>query len=115
MKLDTDTATLAAVGLFLVLQLLVYVFCLIRLASIKRLTASPELKLKLLENEENLFDLGLYIGLFGTVTSLVLLTVGVVTASLMAAYTSTLFGIIVTAFVKIAHVRRYKRRLLMEL
>ena len=110
MKLETDTATLAAVGMFLVIQGLVYVFCLIRLASVKRLNAPAQLKLKLLENEENLFDLGLYIGLGGTVVSLVLLTVGVVTASLMAAYTSTLFGILFTALVKIVHVRRYKRK-----
>ena len=115
MKLDTDTATLAAVGLFLVLQFLVYLFCLIRIASIKRVKTSPQLKLKLLENEENLFDLGLYIGLAGTVVSLVLLTVGIVTASLMAAYTSTLFGILVTALVKIVHLRRFKRKLLVEI
>lgn len=114
MKFNTDTATLAAVGLFLILQFLVYVFCLIRLSSIKRLTATPQMKLKLLDNEENLFDLGLYIGLGGTVVSLVLLSVGIVTASLMGAYTSTLFGILFTAIVKIFHVRRYKRKLLLE-
>ena len=66
----------------------------------------------MLENEENLFDLGLYIGLAGTVFSLILLTVGIVTASLMAAYASTLFGILFTALIKIMHVRRYKRTLL---
>ena len=114
MKLETDTATLVAIGLFFVIQLLVYVFCLIRLASIKRLNAPAQLKLKLLENEENLFDLGLYIGLGGTVISLVLITVGIVTASLMAGYTSTLYGILFTALVKIVHVRRYKRKLLLE-
>ena len=49
---------LAAVALFFVLQLMVYVFCLIRLSIIKRVKAPAKLKLKLLENEENLFDLG---------------------------------------------------------
>ena len=114
MKFETDSATLAAVGLFLVLQFTVYVLCVIRLSAIKRTVAPAKLKLKLLENEENLFDLGLYIGLAGTVVSLILLTMGVVTASLMAAYASTLFGILFTAIVKIGHVRSYKRKLLIE-
>lgn len=114
MKFETDSATLAAVGLFLVLQFTVYVLCVIRLSAIKRTVAPAKLKLKLLENEENFFDLGLYIGLAGTVVSLILLTMGVVTASLMAAYASTLFGILFTAIVKIGHVRGYKRKLLIE-
>ena len=114
MKFETDSATLAAVGLFLVLQFTVYLLCVIRLSIIKRTIAPPKLKLKLLENEENFFDLGLYIGLAGTVVSLILLTMGIVTASLMAAYASTLFGILFTAIVKIVHVRKYKRKLLIE-
>ena len=96
------------------MQLTVYVFCLIRLSMIKRIKAPAKLKMQLLENEETLFDLGLYIGLGGTVFSLILLTMGIVTASLMAAYASTLFGILFTALVKTMHVRRYKRRLLLE-
>ena len=114
MNFETDTATIAAVALFFVLQMTVYVFCLIRLSIIKRARGSANLKLQLLENEETLFDLGLYIGLAGTVFSLILLTMGIVTASLMAAYASTLFGILFTAIVKTVHVRRYKRRLLLE-
>ena len=114
MNFETDTATIAAVALFFVLQLTVYVFCLIRLSMIKRIKAPAKLKMQLLENEETLFDLWLYIGLGGTVFSLILLTIGIVTASLMAAYASTLFGILFTALVKTMHVRRYKRRLLLE-
>ncbi len=114
MKFDSDTATLAAIGLFLVVQFLVYLICIIRIASIKRAKVPASLKLKLLENEDNLFDMGLYIGLFGTVASLILLTLGIVTASLMAGYTSTLFGILFTALVKIVHLRGYKRRLILE-
>ena len=114
MNFETDTATIAAVALFFVLQMTVYVFCLIRLSIIKRARGSANLKMQLLENEETLFDLGLYISLAGTVFSLILLTMGIVTASLMAAYASTLFGILFTAIVKTVHVRRYKRRLLLE-
>ena len=63
---------------------------------------------------QNFFYLLLYIGLAGTVVSLILLTMGIVTASLIAAYASTLFGILFTAIVKIVHVRKYKRKLLIE-
>lgn len=113
-SLDTDSATLAAIALFFVMQSTVYVVCLIRIGIIRRTRASASLKLKLLENEDNLFDLGLYIGLAGTVASLILLTFGVITASLMAGYTSTLFGILFTALVKIVHLRKLKRKLLIE-
>lgn len=113
-SIDTDSATLAAIALFFVLQSLVYVVCLVRLNAIKRQRVSATLKLKLLENEDNLFDLGLYIGLAGTVASLILLTFGVINASLMAGYTSTLFGILFTALVKIVHLRKYRRKLLVE-
>lgn len=113
-SIDTDSATLAAIALFFVLQSLVYVVCLVRLNAVKRQRVSATLKLKLLENEDNLFDLGLYIGLAGTVASLILLTFGVINASLMAGYTSTLFGILFTALVKIVHLRKYRRKLLVE-
>ncbi len=114
MSLDTDTATLAAIVLFFVIQLIVYVVCLVRINVVKRTRASASLKLKLLDNEDNLFDLGLYIGLSGTVASLILLTFGIINASLMAGYTSTLFGILFTALVKIVHIRKFKRQLLIE-
>ena len=70
--------------------------------------------MKLLENEENLFDLGLYVGLGGTVASLILLAMDVVQASLISAYSSTLFGIIFVAFLKIFHVRPYRRGLIIK-
>ena len=114
MKFETDTATLSAVGLFFVLQLTVYILGVIRIWAIRRTNVPAKLKLKLLENEDNLFDLGLYIGLAGTVVSLILLSIGIVTASLMAAYASTLFGILFTSMIKIIHVRKYKRQLIIE-
>lgn len=114
MKFETDTATLSAIGLFFVLQLTVYILGVIRIWVIRRTNAPASLKLKLLENEDNLFDLGLYIGLAGTVVSLILLSIGIVTASLMAAYASTLFGILFTSMIKIVHVRKYKRQLIIE-
>ncbi len=109
-----DQITVLIILLFFLLQLIVYVFCLIKITEIKKQSGLPELKIKLLENEENLFDLGLYVGLGGTVSSLILLAMDIVQASLISAYSSTLFGIIFVAFLKIFHVRPYRRDLIIE-
>jgi len=44
---------------------------------------------------------------------LIFLAVGVVQASLMAAYSSTLFGIIFVAILKVLHVRPFRKTLLL--
>lgn len=111
---ELDQVTLLVLALFFVLQLLIYCFCLIKLKEIGKQRLSPSLKLKLLDNEENLFDFGLYVGLGGTVLALILVAVGVVEASLMAAYASTLFGILFVALLKVLNLRPYRRRLIME-
>jgi hypothetical protein len=87
--------------------------CLMKIAEIDRQDLSPALKLRLMENEENLFDSGLYVGMTGTATALVLQVVGVIEPNLLAAYSSNLFGIVCVAFVKIRHVRTYKRQLIL--
>jgi hypothetical protein len=104
-----------ALSLFFAVQLIVYVFCVIRLGEIKKQAASSDLKLKLLDNEENLFDSGLYVGLGGTVLQLVLVAFGIGTQNLMVAYASTLFGIAFVSVLKIFHVRRFRRLLLIEI
>ena len=68
-----------------------------------------------MDNEENLFDLGLYVGLGGTVLSLILVVLNIVDASLMAAYASTLFGIIFVAILKVGFVRPSRRKLILEI
>jgi hypothetical protein len=110
----TDSSTWLALGIFFVIQLAIYILCLVRLREVKRQELSSHLKLRLLDNEENLFDSGLYIGLGGTVLSLVLLAVGVIKPSLMVAYASTLFGIFFVSVLKIFHVRNYRRQLIVE-
>jgi hypothetical protein len=109
-----DSHTLIAILTFLVLQTAIYVICLVKIAEIRKQNVSNGTKLKLLENEDNLFDGGLYCGLFGTAASLILLTLGAIKPSLVSAYSSTLFGILFVALLKIGHVRPYKRRLLLE-
>jgi hypothetical protein len=99
---------------FFVLQALIYVSCLVKLAEIRRQQVSPRMKLKLLENEDHLFDAGLYLGFVGTIISLIIASVGLVRFSLMAAYSSTSFGIIFVVIFKIFHLRPARRKLLLE-
>jgi hypothetical protein len=109
-----ETSTLVSIGVFAALQVFMYMACLRKIQEIERQEASPLLKLRLMENEENLFDSGLYVGMMGTAAALVLQVLGVIEPNLLAAYSSNLFGIICVALVKIRHVRGYKRRLILE-
>ncbi|MGE9294353.1 MAG: hypothetical protein ACQKBW_12120, partial [Puniceicoccales bacterium] len=109
-----DQVTLVVLLIFFVLQLLIYSICLIKLAQVRNAPVPSAMKIKLLENEENLFDAGLYVGLTGTIISLLMLAMGIVQASLVAAYASTLFGIIFVALLKILNVRPLRRKLILE-
>ena len=100
--------------LFFVLQALLYTACLVKLAEIRRQNLPSRIKLKLLENEDHLFDAGLYLGFAGTIISLILVSLGVIQPSLMAAYSSTSFGIIFVSVFKIFHLRPARRTLLLE-
>src|SRR5271166_286993 len=109
-----ETSTLVSIGVFAALQVGMYMACLRKIQEIERQDCPPLLKLRLMENEENLFDSGLYVGMMGTAAALVLQVLGVIEPNLLAAYSSNLFGIICVALVKIRHVRGYRRRLIME-
>ncbi|MSU51551.1 MAG: hypothetical protein EXS37_21090 [Opitutus sp.] len=109
-----DSSTLLSIGFFAVLQIAMYFGCLLKIREIARQPLSPLVKLRLMENEENLFDGGLYVGIGGTATALVLQVLGVIEPNLLAAYSSNLFGITCVAMVKIRHVRPYKRELILE-
>ena len=74
---------------------------------------SPQQKLRLLDNEDNLFDLGLYIGIAGTALGLGLIMLGAFTKP-YAAYVSNIMGIACVAIVKIKHLRDCRQKLLVE-
>jgi hypothetical protein len=112
--MKTDTLSLTTLGVFFVLQGLLYLSCLIKLAEIRRQKIVPGMKLKLLENEDHLFDAGLYLGFAGTIVSLIFASLHVITFSLMAAYSCTAFGIIFVSVFKIFHLRPLRRKLLLE-
>ena len=109
-----DISTILSITLFACLQLGMYVICLLKISEIDRQSLAAAAKLRLIENEENLFDGGLYLGIAGTATALVLQVLHLIDANLLAAYSSNLFGIACVALVKIRHVRPYKRKLIVE-
>lgn len=109
-----ETKTLLSISVFALLQVGMYIICLMRISDVDRQSQPASVKLKLMDNEENLFDSGLYIGIAGTATALVLQVLGLIEANLLAAYSSNLFGIVCVALVKIRHVRPYKRKLILE-
>ncbi|MEO6992987.1 MAG: hypothetical protein ABI273_05135 [Lacunisphaera sp.] len=109
-----ETSTILSITIFACLQVGMYVICLLKISEVDRQPLGAPNKLRLVENEENLFDGGLYLGIAGTATALVLQVLHFIDANLLAAYSSNLFGIICVALVKIRHVRPYKRRLILE-
>jgi len=117
-NLPAETNHSVTVGImigFLVIQLIIFILGLLKVKQVKNDPGSTVLKLRLLENEENLFDTGLYVGLAGTVISLILLKLlDLKEASLVAAYSSTLFGILFVAILKIGFVRPYRNQLIRE-
>jgi hypothetical protein len=109
-----ELSTLLSIAVFALLQIVMYFICLQKIREIARSDQPPLVKLRLMENEDNLFDGGLYIGIAGTATALVLQVLQIIPGDLLAAYSSNLFGITCVALVKIRHVRPYKRELILE-
>ena len=110
----TDTVfNLVMITLFLAVQIIVYLTCLKKIREIRDGNQSPQQKLRLLDNEDNLFDLGLYIGIAGTALGLGLIMLGAFTKP-YAAYMSNIMGIACVAVVKIKHLRDCRQQLLVE-
>jgi hypothetical protein len=112
--LSINMNTLISIGFFALLQIAMYWICLTKIREIETAELPSLVKLRLMENEENLFDGGLYIGIGGTATALVLQVLGVIEPNLLAAYSSNLFGITCVALVKIRLVRPYKTKLILD-
>ncbi|MEM9160676.1 MAG: hypothetical protein AAGB46_16630 [Verrucomicrobiota bacterium] len=107
------TSTILSVAFFFLLQVLVFLICMLKVREIDRREVDSLVKLKLMENEENLFDTGLYVGIAGTCISLVLQVLNLIEANLISAYSSNLFGILGVAIVKIRLVRPFKNKLIL--
>lgn len=100
--------------LFFVTQFAIYLIGLSRLRHIRGQGVSGGVKLRLLDNEESMFDAPLYLGIAGSVLALVLRLTGFGDVSLMASYSSTLFGILFCFVLKVMHVRPYRQQLILE-
>jgi hypothetical protein len=109
-----EAKTIATIVLFALIQATVYIICRRKISEIRSMAEPPALRLRLMENEENLFDAGLYVGIAGTAAALVLQVLQLVEANLLAAYSSNLMGIVTVALIKIRHVRPIKRELILE-
>jgi len=112
-RFSMEPTNIITLVIFLTIQIAVYRICVRRIRQIETGPGDSSLKLRLLENEDNLFDSGLYVGIGGTAIALVLQVLGVIQPSLLAAYSSNLFGITCVAVIKIFHVRACKQRLLL--
>ncbi len=113
--MNQSNLNLLTMLLFFVIQALLYVGCLVKLGEIRRQAIPPRMKLKLLENEDHLFDAGLYLGFLGTIVSFVVYSLWAAHQfSLMVAYSSTSFGIIFVSLFKICNLRPLRRKLLLE-
>jgi hypothetical protein len=101
--------------LFFVLQGLLYISSIVKLAEIRRQRVGSRIKLRLLENEDHLFDAGLYLGFLGTIVAFIISSVSAQHHfDLMVAYSSTSFGILFVSVFKIFHLRPVRRKLLLE-
>jgi len=110
-----DKSRLIPMAVFFVLQGLLYISSIVKLAEIRRQRVGPRVKLRLLENEEHLFDAGLYLGFLGTVCAFILSSISQKHSfDLMVAYSSTAFGILFVSIFKIFHLRPTRRKLLLE-
>lgn len=110
-----DQSTIISIMFFGLLQIIVYMICLMKIRETDLHPAPASVKLRLMENEENLFDSGLYVGIAGTAAALVMQVMQIIEANLLAAYSSNLFGIVCVATVKIGHVRSFKRNLILQM
>ena len=103
------------IAVFAAIQIAVFTTCTNKIREIMSGEGDNRLKLQLLENEDNLFDMGLYIGIAGTALTLaVKLLMETDTINLSAAYASNIFGILCVAMVKIKHLRPSRESLIRD-
>ena len=74
---------------------------------------SPKLKLKRLDNSDVIFDVPLYVGLFGTVSAFLVMTFSPQSSRLIA-YSSTLIGILFSLVLRLTMQYPLRRRLINE-
>ncbi|MDD5698479.1 MAG: hypothetical protein PHH77_07660 [Victivallaceae bacterium] len=114
----SQTQALGRLSLYLfaavnVLQCLVFFLGMTVLSFINRSADSIDVKLARLHNADIFLDLPLYVGLFGTVASFIVMNFNPQTSRLIA-YSSTLFGIIISVFLRTTMLFPIKQHLVTE-
>lgn len=79
--------------------------------SIRRGSENAKLRIKQLENADIFFDVPLYLGLFGTVSGFLIMVFST-QSSLVIAYTSTLFGIVLSLLLRLGVLYPLRKKLL---
>ncbi|MFA7231813.1 MAG: hypothetical protein WC071_11135 [Victivallaceae bacterium] len=95
----------------IIVQLFVLFLNITMLRLVKKSLDPVEIKLKKLENADIFLDLPLYVGLFGTISSFVVITYAP-QASRLIAYSSTLNGILFGVFLRTVLLFPLKQKLL---
>ncbi len=96
----TNKISNSIIVLVIFMQLLAFIGGASVFSKIKNSQDSPDLKLKRIDSADIFLDLPLYIGLFGTVASFILISFNP-QASRLVAYSSTLIGIIISTLMRI--------------
>ena len=94
-----------------VMQFLAFGVAFVVIGGIKKGADSVKLKLKKLENADIFFDVPLYVGLFGTVSAVLVMTFSPQSSRLIA-YSSTLIGIIFSLILRVVLLFPYRQKLL---
>lgn len=112
----TEVASLFSLYIFsgiIVVQFFTLFTAVWVLGGIKRAAESAEIKLKRLSNADIFLDLPLYVGLFGSVASFMVMTFSPSSSQLIA-YSSTLIGIIFSTIMRIGLLYPQRAQLLSE-
>jgi hypothetical protein len=94
-----------------VLQFLAFGSGIAAVSRIRTQNEPASLKLKRLDNSDIIFDIPLYVGLFGTVSAFLVMTFSPQSSRLIA-YSSTLIGIVFSLLLKLLMEYPFKQKLL---
>lgn len=99
--------------LVLVLQFFALLVIWHIVSNLKKEDSPPDLKLEKLQNADIFLDLPLYIGLFGTVISFIIITFSPQMGRLIA-YSSTIIGIIISVILRTTLLYPYRQSLIIQ-
>jgi len=100
-----------ALVVIILVQAGAYMKALSEMRKVRELEGCHDEKIQQVENVDIFFDLPLYLGLLGTVSSFIMMLFSP-TVSQIVAYSSTIIGIILSALLRIFHLYPYRKELI---